>query len=107
MEDEKTVEEAEKPEFIEIYCKCGTTMILTQPRNCEVNMGLQCNNIKCKKVMDYNEWFYHCPSNPSESNIHNGPYNYCNSCANIKKKIIQKQQHYTYLKEGWMLKKPT
>merc|ERR1712129_442759 len=35
-----------------------------------------------------------------------GPYNFCNKCANIKYKLIKKQIHYTYLKEGWMFKKP-
>ena len=80
-----------KPEEIEVVCKCGANMKLIQPSQCSINIGLRCNNLKCKKEMKQNEWFYHCIENSSNTEFHKGPYNYCYKCAQLKMKLIAKR----------------
>ena len=81
-------------------------MVLCQLSDCKINIGLQCNNLKCKKIFDDTEWFFHCKLNSSKNEIHNGPYNYCHKCAKLKMNKLLKQNKFTILKEGWLLKKP-
>lgn len=83
-------------------------MSLMTPQQCStIHIGLQCQNKKCNKIIGETEWFYHCVKNSSNSNVHKGPYNYCVHCAELKVKKTKKELHFTYLKEGWMNKKPT
>ena len=81
-------------------------MQLVRPRDCAIAIGLQCNNKKCHKTISSEEWFYHCVANSSNATEHKGPYNFCMKCGHLKMKMIRKQLHYTYLKEGWMRKRP-
>ena len=92
---------------MEVFCKCGAVMQLVRPRDCTITIGLQCNNKKCHKTILTEEWFYHCVANSSNATEHKGPYNYCLKCGHLKMKMIRKQLHCTYLKEGWMRKRPT
>merc|ERR1719469_1063432 len=95
------------PEFIPVLCKCGTQMILTQPEQCAISIGLTCKNKKCNKVLQNGEWFYHCALTPIDQSEHKGPYNYCIACAKLKHARVKKDIHITVLKQGWMCKKPT
>ena len=67
-------------------------MKLIQPKDCKINIGLRCNNLKCKKEIKQNEWFYHCIENSSNTEIHKGPYNYCHKCGNLKMRLMAKRK---------------